>query len=53
LHFNNVLIIHPKNFIKSNWTSGNQDFVPGALSGKILLVKIVENNKMDDYFRAG
>ncbi len=25
----------------------------GALSGKMLLVRIVENNKMDAYFRAG
>ncbi len=25
----------------------------GALSGKMLLVRIVENNKIDDYFRAG
>ncbi len=25
----------------------------GALSGKMLLVRIVENNKIDDYFREG
>ena len=25
----------------------------GELSGKILLVRIIENNKIDDYFRAG
>ncbi len=25
----------------------------GALSGKMLLVRIVENNKIDAYFRAG
>ena len=25
----------------------------GAFSGKILLVRIVENNKIDAYFRAG
>ena len=25
----------------------------GALSGKMLLVRIVENNKNDDYFRTG
>ena len=25
----------------------------GALSGKILLVRIVKNNKIDVYFRAG
>jgi len=25
----------------------------GALSGKMLLVRIVENYKIDDYFRAG
>ena len=28
-------------------------FGSGALSGKILLVRIVENNKIDAYFRAG
>ena len=30
-----------------NWIFGY-----GALSGKMLLVRIVENNKIDDYFRA-
>ena len=25
----------------------------GALSGKMLLVRIAENNKIDDYFRSG
>ncbi len=25
----------------------------GALSGEMLLVRIIENNKVDDYFRAG
>ncbi len=25
----------------------------GALSGKMLLIRIVENNKIDDYFRTG
>ncbi len=25
----------------------------GAISGKMLLVRIVENNKIDAYFRAG
>ena len=25
----------------------------GALSGKILLVRIIENNKIDAYFRTG
>ena len=28
-------------------------FGSGALSGKLLLVRIVENNKIDTYFRAG
>ncbi len=28
-------------------------FGSGALSGKILLVRIIENYKIDDYFRAG
>ncbi len=28
-------------------------FGSGDLSGKMLLVRIVENNKIDDYFRAG
>ena len=28
-------------------------FGSGALSGKMLLVRIVENNKIDTYFRAG
>ena len=28
-------------------------FGSGALSGKMLLVRIVENNKIDDYFRSG
>ncbi len=28
-------------------------FGSSALSGKMLLVRIVENNKIDDYFRAG
>ncbi len=28
-------------------------FWSGALSGKMLLVGIVENNKIDAYFRAG
>ena len=28
-------------------------FGSGALSGKILLVRIIENNKIDAYFRAG
>jgi len=28
------------------------EFGSGALSGKMLLVRIVENNKIDAYFRA-
>ncbi len=28
-------------------------FGSGALSGKMLLVKIVENNNMDAYFKSG
>jgi len=28
-------------------------FGSGALSGKMLLARIFENNKIDDYFRAG
>ena len=28
-------------------------FGSGALSGKMLLVRIIENNKIDIYFRAG
>ena len=32
--------------------SGGTDFGSGALSGKMLLVRIVEN-KIDDYFRVG
>ncbi len=28
-------------------------FGPGAFSAKMLLVRIVENNKIDAYFRAG
>ena len=26
---------------------------PGTLSGKMLLVRIIENDKIDAYFRAG
>ncbi len=28
-------------------------FGSGALSGKLLLVKIIENNKIDDNYRSG
>ncbi len=31
----------------------NEEIGSGALTGKILLVKIVENNKIDAYFREG
>ncbi len=31
----------------------NKSFGSGALSGKILLVRIIENDKIDAYFRSG
>ncbi len=31
----------------------NKSFGSGALSGKMLLVRIVENIRIDDYFRTG
>ncbi len=31
----------------------NKIFGSGALSGKMFLVRIVENNRIDAYFRAG
>ena len=30
-----------------------REFGSGALSGKMLLIRIVENNKIDAYLRAG
>ena len=32
---------------------GNTDWGSGVLSGKMLLGRIIENNKIDAYFRAG
>ena len=33
--------------------TGRRAYGSGALSGKMLLVRIVKNNKIDDYFRVG
>ncbi len=30
-----------------------KNFASSALSGKMLLVRILENDRIDDYFRAG
>ena len=43
--------------IRRNWRVAqlpkSKKLGSGALSGKIFLVRIIENNKIDAYFRAG
>ena len=49
-------IVHVKNkainFIAYNAGNNNYEIGSGALPGKILLVRIIEDNKIDAYFRA-
>ena len=47
------MFLCPSDFLSCAFNIGKRIIGSGALSGKMLLVRIVENNKIDAYFRAG